>query len=660
MSNTTVRQAQIFEDFQGFPNRLPIVRNSQRDDAFVVLTFEILFQTYHGISKFDSKNEPHRELLTRYIVPPPDDYVDVFYEEPDVDEKRYHIVQVKHSNLAPSEIETCFTMMEKSINMYLSKPKDLKKNLKNIIADTDFNSNYKKSCTYYVVHTGKTKFIRNQKKNQQIITLDELELLQDGVKHECVPKEDFCIDIANNFIVNNFIEKKNNTDLNKNLPQSMLCNFNGYDLASLNNKYANTMVGRNILYGQNLRESLNKYSKTYEGMFETINKEPELFLFYNNGITLLSSSFDAKQENDKELITLENFSIINGAQTTSTLGAYLKEAEINNEHEKIEKLKKVFVLTKIFKINEELPNNLKISENIKIFSNTQTPLSSRDMVSIRYEQKKLQQNYFEDIMPNIFIFIKKGESIPQYPKVFPHQRITNEVLAQLVLCGFFAEPYNAKDKKAKIFDHNPEEGVTLNEIYHKIFDKNDGILFKKTKAELDELLFIYRLHEDTKRFQKTLLKKQLSHLNQAPSENDIDKQSREGRIDRVKRNMEIASVCLFFNITAYFEIRKSYDHSILDIENYHFDYRRYYDDKEFKEKMIKGFLRLVFDETIKIIQDNSGVENVNNYLRSEKNEKVFLENFRDELIIRIYDFSERYKEFVEQFKNNQCLTAAQK
>ena len=650
MNGINSRLSEIYADFKGFPNSSPILRLGQKDDAFVLLSFEILFQDYHNIKRLDYNNESHRELLSQYIVPPPDDYIDIFYEEPDIDERHYHIVQVKHSRLTQSEIETCFTMMEKSINMYLNSPKDLKKNLKTIISDTDFNHNYKKCCTYYVVHRGTTNFIRNQKKNYQIITLNELELLQDGVKHECVPKESFNIDTANNFIVNNFIEDKDNKNFNKNLPQSMLCNFNGYDLAVLNNKYANTLVGRNILYGQNLRESLNKNSKTYESMFETISKEPELFLYYNNGITILSTSFDAKTESSKEKITLENFSIINGAQTTSTLGSYLREAEVNGEEEKIEKLKKVFVLTKIFKINDELDNYMQISENIKIFNNTQTPLSSRDMVSIRYEQKKIQERFFELKSPNIFIFIKKGESIPAYPNVYPHQKITNEVLAQIVLCGFFSEPFNAKDKKARIFDYSAQSQYTLNPIYHKIFDKDDGILFKKTKEELDELLFVYRLHEDARRFQKSFFKKQLNHLNQSPSESDIDKKSRDERIDRVKRNMEIASVCLFYNITAYYEIRKSFDYTIPEIANLGFDYKKYYLDKEYKESMIKDFHGLVFNETIEIIRANSGVENVNNYLRFEKNEKIFLDNFKNLLISRMYDFSEKYKNFVGKYK----------
>ena len=55
---------------------------------------------------------------------------------------------------------------------------------------------------------------------------------------------------------------------------TLLCNFNGYDLAGLSNEYASTLVGRNILFSQNLRESLSKKSKTYENMFETINTQP--------------------------------------------------------------------------------------------------------------------------------------------------------------------------------------------------------------------------------------------------------------------------------------------------------------------------------------------------------------------------------------------------
>ena len=103
-------------------------------------------------------------------------------------------------------------------------------------------------------------------------------------------------------------------------------------------------MGRNILFGQNLRDSLDeKKSKTYEAMIKTINDEPERFWNYNNGITILCESLDAHREKNNgqvDLIEITNFSIINGAQTTNALGVYLRNALINHEVDKIEQLKK--------------------------------------------------------------------------------------------------------------------------------------------------------------------------------------------------------------------------------------------------------------------------------------------------------------------------------
>lgn len=652
MKNLDERIDELYEEFVDFPVKNKIVRNGHRNDAFCLLVFEVLLHNYHQIKRLSRQEPTHQSILANCVVPPPDDSIDIFFEENDLDECRYHIVQVKNAELSPAKIENCFLLMESSVSLFLKKQKEVRKNLREIMADTDFSKQYRNDCIFYVVHRGQTHFIRNQKPYQKIITGDELLILEKGTRQMSVPNEHFVIDTASNFIINNFVDSDQGAQkVNPTLPQSLLCNFSGYDLAQLNNKYSNTLLGRNILYGQNLRESLNKSSKTFESMFETIDKEPELFLFYNNGITILSSNVNAKKINNKETITVEEFSIINGAQTTSTLGAYLRNAEINNEEEKIENLKKVFVLTKIYEINNQLQNHENISENIKIFNNTQTPLSSRDMVSIRKEQIALQDTLFNGVAPNIFIYIKKGEVAPPYPKTSPFQRVTNEVLAQLALCSFALEPFTAKDKKAKIFDNDAKEDVLLNPVYHKLFNQTDGILFSKSKAEINELLFVFRLHEDTKKHQKNHLKEQLNRLNQTSPTNDLQKTHKEDQINRIKRNIEIANVCLFFNITCYYEIKRHYDYLIPNINDINFDTKKYFDSQQtYKDSLIKSFSELVYGRTIETIRANSGVENVNNWVRSEKNQTVFLDSLRNYLTSEGHIVSEKYLDFVKQNK----------
>ena len=175
--------------------------------------------------------------------------------------KTYHIVQVKNENLKPLEIETNFTMMESIISNYIKNPKSIRRNLKELILGTDFSKDYKGNCNYYVVHRGNTKTIRNQKKNQHILNFDDLGIINARLVYDRVPKATITIDTVNNFIINNFVENKESdkSDFYSNIqPKSLLCNFNGFDLAELNNVYSSTLAGRNILYGQNLRESLGK------------------------------------------------------------------------------------------------------------------------------------------------------------------------------------------------------------------------------------------------------------------------------------------------------------------------------------------------------------------------------------------------------------------
>lgn len=129
-------------------------------------------------------------------------------------------------------------------------------------------------------------------------------------------------------------------------------------------------MGRNILFGQNLRDSLSeKKSKTFSAMMQTIKNEPERFWNYNNGITIICEELDAKRkgrDGSVDLIQITNFSIINGAQTTSALGAFLRQAMLENNVDNIEKLKKVYVLVRIMQVNNE-----SLRGNISIYNNLQ-------------------------------------------------------------------------------------------------------------------------------------------------------------------------------------------------------------------------------------------------------------------------------------------------
>lgn len=208
---------------------------------------------------------------------------------------------------------------------------------------------------------------------------------------------------------------------------------------------------------------------------------------------------------------MTNFSIINGAQTTSSLFAYLKEARLSYDQDKVDCLGRVYVLARLM----EVTHDDKFGDNIAIYNNSQNAITSRDMVSRNEEQRKLQNKYFSGGKPNIFIHIKRGVGKPSHPMIEKHQEVTNEELAQLAFAAFMQEPFSAKNKKSSLFTKDSKtKGVLVNADYQKIFNyveqnhtpvstgdteldaiiNNPGILFSVDKYDVDELLFVKFLY----------------------------------------------------------------------------------------------------------------------------------------------------------------------
>jgi len=646
------RLSKLYDQFKGLPSQSPIVRNNQRNDAFVVLTSEILFNKDDSDRKqFDVDDLTY---LTSFVVPPPDNGIDIFYEEEDCDEAYYHIVQVKNTSLAPHEIESCFAVMKRVIKSYLKDSKLVNDNLKSIISNTKFSTNYLENCTYYVVHAGDLNYTRQLRKDEKIITKTDLETLASSLPDFCVPKEILGADMFNNFLLYHHESDKSNENKK---PDAYMCNLNGYDLARLSNKYSSTEVGRNILFGQNLRDSLAKKSKTYESMFKTIDEEPEMFWYYNNGISIIAEIIsmetisDETVGSDQEFAVLKKFSIVNGAQTTSTLGAYLREAEINNQKDKIEKLKQVHVLARMV----EIKKNKKLRQDIAIYNNTQNPISSRDMVSNKEEQIYLNEWLAKGDEPRIFVEIRRGSKRPSNHYFYPHRIITNEVLAQYAYSAFLKSPYKAKDKKKTLFNKDASESEwTLNEDYHKIFnisekDSAKGVLFKKNKHEIDELLFIAYLHKDANKYLRLTYKERVENLMlkmEATSDQD-DKETLQGKILRLNRLIEISNVCLFYNIALYYELKSEFD--INEMSNKVFKFNEYYSDKDYRHSLITLFVKLFLERTIEIIRNRSEDSNVTNWIRSQKNEKIFMDTLRDNLALKT-DYNDEYREFINKMK----------
>lgn len=635
MKTLSELQAQYYDEFKGLPGYAPIVRNNQTNDAFELVVLKVLYGKL--LPEFTKDNV---SVLCEKVIAPPDNGIDIFFQHENGDESSFDVIQVKCAELDEAQLKTCILEMERTIDDYCKDPKKIKsESCKSILSNSNLDKTNKSKCTYYVVHTGTVDDFSGSEENEKIITIKALDVIYKNIS-EYVDSD--LLSISESM---EYGKPKDNSG-------AIVCSLNGYDLAKLCNTYYSTEVGRNILFGSNLRESLiTKKSKPFLSMSSTITNCPENFWYYNNGITIIAKDIIPKGEHTLEL---KGFSIVNGAQTTSALGLFLREANKNHENTQIDCLKKVFVLTRILKVPDE-----KMRQDIAIFNNTQNPITSRDMVANRPEQKHLNEWLLDDSDAQIYCEIRRGSQVPSnFNKGFVHRKTTNEELAQLVYAAFLQKPFTAKDKKSALFNNDyTQSEYVINKIYHDVFNwdeakpENNGLIFTKSKAEIDEALFVQQLYKETKRVMKATLTERIVKAQEQKDKATTAEQikSCEERIATNALHYDTVGICMFYFIALYYEFKAQF---VADEgKAYRFD--KYYSDKTFRQNLIEAATNLFLAYTVKILvktaTDNGKSGNVNNWVRSASCETAFLKALRDEMASD-FELETKYQEFCDKYK----------
>lgn len=666
-NNTKELMNELYEEFRGLPNEYPIVRNNIENDAYPLAILKLEYGKLLGI---DVTSE-NIDVAASYVVAPPDSGIDMFIEIEDGDEYYYHIIQVKYSELSESQIQGCYNEMQSAIKNYLKDPNLVKPTLRKVISGTNFAKAYQDNCSYFVYHKGTVKEGPTIKNKVSVATTVDLDVIlqsinnTDSHKELKVPYDELHSDAYNNFLEYTPRDSQNNPIK---CDKAILCCIRGYDLAILCDRYYSTAQGRNILFGQNLRESLAKKSKTSKEMKDTIDTEPGRFWHYNNGITIIAETIDLKkdEESGEDVIQLTNFSIINGAQTTSTLREYYTEAKQRYDEVAQEKLKQVYVLARLMEITDDR----KFGNKIAVYNNSQNAISSRDMVANNTEQNALFERFWdsEGSSPHIYMQIRNGSTKPSHPRIEKHQSTSNEELAQLAFAAFLQEPFSAKNKKATLFtkDDTRAEGVLINDNYDRVFryevevDENgnkkqkQGILFQKTKQEIDEVLFIKYLYRASRTKKKNFLEEKIEQTNakikEALDDGDAEKVKQlQDRLSKFQRNKEINNTCMFYCITLYYAIKEEYEKSGEGT----FDYPSFYGGgsaSSYRTEIIEFFSDKFLEKTISIIAELLGTEgNVGNWVRRAGSQKEFKNKLDDKLALGS-QYGAIYKDFVSKFK----------
>lgn len=633
---------QFYEEFKGVGAKA-IVRNGQVNDAFEIVVLKILYGRLLDLT-FDKE---HIEELEKYITTPPDSGIDIFVQKEEGDEAFFDIIQVKNKSLTESELRDAITTMERTISDFCKSPLNVSsESCREMLSKSSLDTNCKKNCQYFVVHTGDLREFNGIKDNEHIINLIDLQILAKSKRDKV---EDDSLSLAGKDSYMQFGNPKDDQS-------AVICNINGFDLAVLNNKYYSTEIGRNILFGHNLRESLNpKSSKSYKGMLETIKKCPDNFWYYNNGITIVAEEVKPKTDGEgKTSIRLKRFSIVNGAQTTSSLGLILQEATRNRDVELENSLKKAFVIARILKVNNPDTENA-----VAIFNNTQNPITSRDMVANNTEQRLLYEKLMDVSYPQIFMEIRRGSKIPQsFNRAFVHRKTTNEGLAQLAYAGFFLQPFTAKDKKAALFNNDISQNLfTMNEIYHKVFNYDEvddsacGILFRKTKNEIDELLFVQELYKEGKTYLKKKIQERLDGERvQYDSADSDQKIAIQTRIERDTGMLETIGVCMFYFVTTYYEFSAQYGNPWVAMR---YDFEKFYQDKMYRKELVENIADFFLVKTVQFLlstaKENGKSGNINNWVRSAMCQTKYLDALRSAIGFDM-NLSSQYEELMKKYK----------
>jgi hypothetical protein len=218
------------------------------------------------------------------------------------------------------------------------------------------------------------------------------------------------------------------------------------ELIRLREKYGDELSSANVRDYLGSRQQTRNINRQIE---QTVKNEPDNFLVFNNGITLLTHGIDS----DDVGATLQGVAIINGAQTTGSLA---QAATDKSAH-----LDSAAVLVRVIKCNN--PN---LIERVIRYNNTQNPIKAWELRVVDSIQKRLVSE-FSDI--GITYQVRRSQSRRRHSDV--HYERLGPYLA-----AFYGDPSAAHRNKADLFESEKK--------YRNLFDDD---------THVRNLLFVYQL-----------------------------------------------------------------------------------------------------------------------------------------------------------------------
>lgn len=209
----------------------------------------------------------------------------------------------------------------------------------------------------------------------------------------------------------------------------------------------------NRLFEKNIRQVLGK-TEVNDEIRKTLLETPELFWYFNNGITLIADKIEKSAvgggSRDIGSFKLTKIAIVNGAQTVSSIGKF-------GEIEGANKLDNVKVNIRIIQISDTAEN---FDKEVTRTNNRQNRIENRDFVSQDPEQIRIRT---ELLIEEIDYSIMRSENFRSNEKSF---ELTEATVALACASEKTALAVQAKGGIGKFFE-NLERG-----IYKELFNRS--------------------------------------------------------------------------------------------------------------------------------------------------------------------------------------------
>lgn len=156
--------------------------------------------------------------------------------------------------------------------------------------------------------------------------------------------------------------------------------INGELLAHIYEMHGPRLLERNVRSFLQVKGAVNK------GIRDTLKEEPDMFLAYNNGISVTAESVDVvRDENGKPSISkIRDMQIVNGGQTTASIYNAYRDKKIESD------LSRVFVQMKISVIDQPEAMD-EIVPKISAFANTQNKIQMADFSANDPFHRKIEE-----------------------------------------------------------------------------------------------------------------------------------------------------------------------------------------------------------------------------------------------------------------------------